>query len=255
MKSNSRIDGITWGHLKRKYGMVGGIINLECTYGENAWHPHNHELIFCDPNQADCKNLDEMYEDFSERWQYAVRQYGGDCDKAHGVDIKSGDEAVAEYIAKIGREPRGKWSIAAEMTKGASKRGRKEGRTPQDLLFDYKYEGDAQAGALFVEFGREFAGKAHIRWSQGLRELLDMDAFEAGMSENDPRKPDYESEDWIPFCAVPKEAWYQVICAKFGRRLEFLFACEQGAIEVAELLSKWDYKGNIYWLTTTNKSP
>lgn len=253
MKSNSRIDGKTWGTLKEKYGMVGGIINLECTHGQNAWHPHNHELIFINPKSAIVQDTDEMYEDFSERWQYAVRQFGGDCDKEHGVDIKIGDAAVAEYIAKIGREPRGAWSIGAEMTKGNQKRGRKEGRTSQDLLFDYRFNDDEQAGALFVEFGREFAGKAHIRWSQGLRELLDMQSFEEQMSAEEEKRPDEEKPDFVPVCALPRLDWYSTVCEKTGRRVEFLFACGQGEIAITELLSRWNYKGIIHWIVPERK--
>lgn len=247
MKSGSRYDGDTWASLKQRYGMLGGIINLETTYGVNAWHPHNHELIFIDPTKAESVNLDDMYEDFSARWQHAVKLFGGDCDREHGVKIITGDAAVAEYIAKFGREPRGKWSLASEMTKSQFKKAQKEGRTPFDLLHDYHVDGDKQAGALFVEFAREFAGKAHIRWSQGLRDLLDMDNFEPEFAETDETKQAQEQPDFKPFVAMPKAAWYQYVISRRGRRIEFLFACEQGENEVIELLEKWQYRDIIYW--------
>lgn len=249
MKSNSRSWGSTWQDIKARYGMVGGIINLECTHGKNAWHPHNHELIFLDPNAAESDDFAMLRWEMAKRWKTAVQKQGGDCDTLHGLDLKIGDDAVSEYIAKFGTEPVGKWSLESEMTKGAHKRGRSEGRTPFQLLYDFKFEGDRQAGALFVEFAQEFSGSAHIRWSQGLRDLLDMDNFEIPLTPEDMARIDAETPEFKVFCAIPSKAWYSVVLARYGRRAEFLIAAESGAIEVCELLSKWSYEGIIHWIT------
>lgn len=247
MKSNTRSAGTTWGTLKERYGFVGGIINLECTYGKNAWHPHNHELIFINPAAATSDDYDQLRWDMASRWRTAVQKQGGDCDTLHGLDLKMGDDAVSEYIAKFGTEPVGKWSLESEMTKGAHKKGRSEGRTPFQLLYDYRFEGDRQAGALFVEFATEFSGSAHIRWSQGLRELLDMDNFEIPLTAEDMARIDAETPEFKPFCAIPLKAWYSVVLARYGRRQEFLLAAEAGAPEICELLEKWLYQGDIHW--------
>lgn len=248
LKSGSRVGGVSWNDIKRKYGLCGGIINLEVTHGENAWHPHNHELLFIDPSKAEIEDMSELRWALAERWKRAVTLQGGDCDLYHGLHLRTGDDAVSEYLAKFGHDPKGGWSIESELTKGSAKIGKREGRTPFQLLYDYRFHDDKQAGALFVEFAREFAGKAHIRWSQGLRELLDIDNFKLPseleiVSQDVAHKPCFQ-----PMLALPYVAWKTVILKVTGRRAEFLIACEQGEIEVSDCLSKWGYKGAVYWL-------
>lgn len=248
MKSNSRLDGTTWGDLKGRYGLIGGIINLECTHGKNAWHPHNHELVFINPAIAESDDLDMLRWEMARRWKNAVQRFGGDCDTLHGLHIRVGDDAVSEYISKFGQEPHGKWSLEYEMTKGSQKTGRKDGRTPFQLLYDFRFEGDRQAGCLFVEFAQEFAGRAHIRWSQGLRELLEIDTFEIPLTDEDRARKEDEKPEFEPYLAIPGDAWRKIVLAKYGRRAEFLIACELGEIEVTELLIRWEYFGLIHWL-------
>lgn len=248
-KSNSRLHGDTWGSLKETHGFIGGIINLECTHGDNSWHPHNHELIFIDPEKASSDDIDELRWTLAERWQSAVRKFGGDCDLHHGLHIRTGDDAISEYLAKFGHEPEGKSSLESEMTKGSAKIGKREGRTPFQLLYDFKFDGDRQAGALFVEFARHFTGRAHLRWSQGLRELLDLENFELPVAESMTEILAAEKPVYAPFIAIPDDCWKRVILSQYGRRSAFLLACEAGAIDAAEMLAHWGYTGEVYWLS------
>lgn len=248
MKSGTRIDGEAWSDIKDRFGLVGGIINLEVTHGENAWHPHNHELIFLNPEKAQSDDMGELRWILSKRWQASVKKFGGDCDLVHGLHLRTGDDAVAEYIAKIGHEPKNGWSIEAELTKRNAKIAKKDGRTAFQLLADYRFKNDLQAGALFSEFARHFSGKAHIRWSQGLRQLLDMDNFVLPVTESEQAKKDTRKPNFKPFLALPYVAWKKVVLSQYGRRGAFLIACEDGEVEASELLARWGYTGGVYWL-------
>lgn len=249
MKSNSRIAGDTWQTIKAKYGLQGGIINLECTHGANAWHPHNHELLFIDPAQAESDDMGELRWLLAHRWQTAVRKHGGDCDIAHGLDLRTGDDAISEYIAKFGHEPKGGWSLESEMTKGSSKIGKANGRTPFQLLYDYTKKDDLQAGALFVEFAKLFSGKAHLRWSQGLREALDLENYTDDADAFAESREEATKPEFTPFIAVPGICWKRTILKQRGRRAAFLLACGDGEQEAAELLARWGYDGPVLWLS------
>ena len=67
----------------------------------------------------------ELRWELAARWQASIRKYGGDCDREHGLHLRTGDDAISEYIAKIGHEPKNGWSIEHEMTKGSAKVAKK----------------------------------------------------------------------------------------------------------------------------------
>jgi hypothetical protein len=242
------LNGDAWGDIRDRFGLIGGITNLECTHGANGWHPHNHELIFIDPEKAESDDMAALRWEMAYRWQVAVRKHGGDCDRVHGLHLRTGDDAISEYIAKVGCEPKGGWSIESEMTKGSAKIAKKDGRTPFQLLYDFRFEGDRQAGALYVEFAKHFSGKAHIRWSQGLRALLDLDNFEVEIPASLQAAQEAAKPVFAPVLALPYLAWKTVILRHYGRRAAFLLACEQGAVEASELLARWGWEGDVYWL-------
>jgi hypothetical protein len=97
--------------------------------------------------------------------------------RAHAIKISTPKE-MAEYIAKQGKET-SNWDIAAEMTKGHTKRGGREGMTPFDLLRAYRDTKDDQERkkykSLFIEYSQAFKGKRQLYWSKGLRDLLKLE--------------------------------------------------------------------------------
>jgi hypothetical protein len=165
--------GKYWGYLTDEYGWVGSIKTLEVTHGGNGWHPHQHELVLLDePLSKSAQN--GLLSDLRLKWDKALSRHGMDASWEHGVDLRATDEDVAEYVAKFGHQPVSVgWSIEHEMTKQPTKRGKKDGRTPAQLLSDYGM-GDIRAGHLWREYARTFKGKKQLVWSKGLRGLLGM---------------------------------------------------------------------------------
>ena len=154
----------------RRYGIAGRVRALETTHGHaNGWHPHVHELVFV---QAGC-DREALAAELLERWNRRVQAAGLRDVNAHGVDVRSGDELVSDYVAKFGRET--SWSLEHEVTKQVTKQGSEHGRTPAQLLADY-LAGDQHAGKLWQEYAQVFKGRRQLVWSDGLRELLGLEA-------------------------------------------------------------------------------
>ena len=159
---------------KQAFGVVGTISVLEVTWSKlNAWHPHKHELVFT----ANCESdrAASIYEAQARvTWKKAAERFGLQMDE-HGYQLDRTYGAVADYIAKYGREPiKQPWGVETEMTKGHLKqgRGRKEEHvTPFGLLYRI-YLGEEELAAVFQEYAWCFKGKKQLSWSKGLRKRL-----------------------------------------------------------------------------------
>jgi hypothetical protein len=156
----------------RSAAQVGGTVRaLEVTHGTNGWHPHNHVLVFAKNPAAAVLGSSVI----KQLWARACIRAGLDAPHLDiGCNIKLGDSAVADYIAKFGYEPtKAAWGVESEMTKQHVKTGYAGGRTPFDLLRSY-CAGELEAASLFVEYAQAFKGRCQLTWSPGLRDLFEM---------------------------------------------------------------------------------
>ena len=156
---------------KQAFRIIGTISVLEVTWSKlNAWHPHKHELVFT----ANATNDMRAYEvQARTAWERAAARRGLSMD-AHGYKLDRTYGAVADYIAKYGREPlKPPWGVEAELTKGHLKQGRGpvEHLTPFGLLA-HIYQGEEELVPLFQEYARWFKGHKQLSWSKGLRKRL-----------------------------------------------------------------------------------
>jgi len=158
--------GRWWQDFEARYSLQGSIKSLEVTYGLNGWHPHLHVLMFF----SGSVQLDQVASDLKARWLSQLDKNSLSASWRRGVDVRSSNSAIADYIAKFGRES--DWTLAHEMTKAPVKKARvNSGRSMLQLLADY-LGGDQQAGAIWSEYAREFKGRRQLFWSPGLRSLL-----------------------------------------------------------------------------------
>ena len=208
--------------LSESLGLVGSIRALEVTDGtksrvNNGWHPHFHILLFV----ARGVDLERARREFFAIWSNACRLAGLPLPSfERGVMLDNGNKAQ-RYISK--------WGLESEMTKGHLKKGKDQGRTPFDLLRDYR-EGDKQAGALFVEYANAFKGKRQLYWSSGLKDRFSIEDV------TDKDLADREEEEAILGHELSREDWKTVLI--FDVRAEILQAFEDGgAFQVAECLS------------------
>ena len=157
-----------WKRAKAAAGIVGTVCSLEVTHGQNGWHVHTHELMYCEPEGDE---LDEA--GLLLLWQSACEASGLDRPNEHGLKVGDGARA-ARYVSKFGAEDCDEdgWGVEHELTKAHIKRGKKGGRSPWDLLRSVAYEGDEKAARLFREYAIRFRGRRQLVWSKGLRDLL-----------------------------------------------------------------------------------
>lgn len=171
----------TYKRILSKGVRKGSVTSLEVTVGDNGWHPHQHDLVFAEPNafgdvveQENKLNSPEIYE-LKIAWFTALLK-AGLCEQhqmtdvmAHGLDVRGGQFA-AEYIAKFGKDQA--WGMSREVTMHASKVGSdNKGAHPFQLLAWYM-AGDDKAGAQFREYVEAFEGKRMLSWSRGLKKDL-----------------------------------------------------------------------------------
>ena len=149
--------------MLKKLGYVGRIVATEVTYNKNnGWHPHYHMLFFFEHDV----NMQALKSFLALHWQDVCLKSGLKAPTlANGVDVRDGTYA-SKYASK--------WGLESEMTKGHLKKGLKGGLTPFDLLRLSESDDDKYA-MLFSEFADVFKGKQQLVWSNGLKDLLNIE--------------------------------------------------------------------------------
>jgi hypothetical protein len=161
--------------LRDDHGIIGTVSVLEVTWSErNGWHPHVHELVFTSGEI----NEDQFEQEARAAWEDAAAKEGLDMNE-HGFKLQRTYGAVADYIAKYGREPAldNPWGIEAEMTKGHLKQGRgpedQPGMTPFQILAAIHDEGRDELRPVFYEYAQAFKGRKQLNYSKGLKALYE----------------------------------------------------------------------------------
>lgn len=171
--------------LKRE----GSIKALEATYGmANGWHPHFHEMFAMagDPVAARA-----ALECLRSKWLHCLKAEGLSGNRA-AFDLQDGS-AAGSYLAKYGP--------SEEMALAVTKKGRKGGRTPWQLLEDAQ-AGDKFAARRWLEFASAIKGKSQLTWSPGLKarvgveDVSDADAVEEVIEGEAGPAPDVKLRHW-----------------------------------------------------------
>lgn len=208
-----------WKRLRTALMMVGDIRTLEVTYGENGWHPHFHVLLFTGMPLTK-ESLKALEEGILNQWQKACVSAGLPLPNEHGVSVGDGTKA-ASYASK--------WGLEDEMTKGHVKKGKKNGKTPFDLLRMYQETSDPKWKKLFQEYARCFKGKRQLVWSRGLRNILNLAA-----ERTDEEIAENIEEEAILFAQLSPEIWKLIL--KKEKRAQVLTVCKQGIEEFQEYI-------------------
>ena len=195
-----------WMDFSDKHRIIGKLRSLEVTYGDNGWHPHIHTLYFLGSGRI--PRVMSFETALRERWLYQLARLGRDASWANGVDVRMTDEAIAEYIAKYGKEST--WTIEHEMTKTPVKLGKAGGRTAFQLLNEYMF-GDEASGRLFLQYALNFKGKSQLAWSRGLRAILRLD-----QEKTDTQVANEMEEDAQLLAQLNRDQW-RVILANDAR--------------------------------------
>lgn len=157
------------------FALVGSVRALEVTHGErNGWHPHCHVLLFFDRQLGD-DEVSAITAALRSLWQSAAAAEGLDLLADRGVTVERTWGAIADYVAKYGRDPEiDPWGPESELTKAHVKTGRPGRSTPWDLLARAG-EGDGRAAHLFREYAECFKGRQQLVWSPHFRALVGLE--------------------------------------------------------------------------------
>jgi hypothetical protein len=201
--------GKRWKEFVAKYGLVGSVRALEVTQGDRGWHPHLHVLFFFRKGVR----LNGIRNFLKRRWMDVMDRNDRLAGYQHGVDFRTAQDDVAEYVSKFGDDSQleKKWRTEHELTKGPVKVSRSAvGRTPLQLLADY-VDGDDRSGELWQEYARQFKGKRQLVWSRGLRKRLGLDR-----EETDDEIAKREDEESFLLASLSFRQW-KVILANDAR--------------------------------------
>lgn len=195
---SSILSGRRWLQVKEELGIVGNIRSLETTHGKNGWHPHLHVLFYFE-REITPVQLAGFIGYLRTKWKAQVAKAGYELPSdLHGVDVTrchSAQEAGA-YIAKTqdGR------AVGNEVTREDMKTARQGGRTPFDVLDDFRWTGDAADLALWHEYEQAMHRKQVITWSKGLKHLLAVEE----QTDEDIAEEDIGGEE---LARIPNETW------------------------------------------------
>jgi hypothetical protein len=125
--------GKTYRRLKKSGQIIGALVAVEITHGYNGWHPHLHVLLFLAAD-VDVQALRPV---MARRWADGVEESGfRRPSEQHGTvfeRVGGSADALAAYLVKVQDGDAAK-SIAAELVRGHTKRGRSRHLTPFQLL-------------------------------------------------------------------------------------------------------------------------
>jgi hypothetical protein len=177
------VGGKPWLNFKEAAGVVGTLRVVEVTHGAAGWHVHMHVLVFLDPSKSvrwrgvgGDAQFEAQFAALASRgpvvraWQRIVGRAGFFASE-HAQDMRpvSLDEAgnsLNRYFVKNG------WDAADEVTRGASKKGRRGNRTPMRILHDITTRGLVDDVELWNEWEQASHGRRQMTWSRGLRSTL-----------------------------------------------------------------------------------
>jgi hypothetical protein len=190
--------------LRRKFGVLGTVSVREVTWSEfNGWHPHCHELVFFS------RGIDaEAYsEAVRERWKRSAESEGLSMNE-HGFKLDKTSGAVADYIAKFGREPsKVPWGAAAELTKSHLKSGHSDEHLTPFAMLALIAQGCDELQPVYLAYARWFKGKHQLVWSAGLRSLL----LEHPDEQSDLELAEEIEEDVVVLGKLSREQWAVVL--------------------------------------------
>lgn len=148
--------------LFKRYGIAHYISAFEVTHGQNGFHPHFHILLFTKCHVANPRQSN-MRQSFFDIWVKCCDKSGLDKPSyKHGLDLRDGRKA-ASYVSK--------WGLEHEITKAHMKKGKKDSKTPFDLLRDYAETGNENSAKLFAIYYLAFKGSRQLNWSKDLKKL------------------------------------------------------------------------------------
>lgn len=230
---NRLFSGRFYEFVSEEFLVAGKLKSYETMCGENGWHPHIHALVFVDKTRLDGISdqwLESLTNHLRRKWIDILKRLGAFATYAHGCDVRIGDSAAAEYLAKFGREAAAGagWGVEDELGRAPAKSGRLDSLTPFQLLdaaggdeeplrrvakwYNLPTEQAQQkAGELYREYFEAFYGVARLHWGKNLREVYNLPEALRLYAEQNPPKP---SEKYS-MVLIPSEQIHKIMPGRY----------------------------------------
>lgn len=189
--------GKQWATDKAAYGLRGWVKAVEVTRGKSGWHVHIHALMIWDDDVslADAKHVGRR---MWQRWDRALGRSGftslrdlGGLDVRMASLVPGAAGGLHEYFVKL----------AHEISGGAAKLAKGNGRTPFQILADVFERGEAPDVDAWHEWEKSSSGRRQIAWSQGLRAWAELGEE---MADEEIAAAELESPDML---FISPESW------------------------------------------------
>ncbi|MBF6358466.1 protein rep [Nocardia higoensis] len=166
--TNSR----AWKTARERYGIVGTIKAVECTHGDNGWHPHAHIVVLLS-QPLDTPAVFALWQSLDAAWAQGLARQGWPTGltpyrfRLDAVQLDDSGVGLAAYVAKV--QDKG---LGNEIARADLKKGRSGSRSPFEILSDFGENALADDLELWWEYEHATKGRSAIRWSRGLRALI-----------------------------------------------------------------------------------
>ena len=208
--------------FRQAHGVVGFVRAIEITHGEHGWHPHLHVLFFLE-GEADEARCHRLERELTRRWLDQVEAHGL-ARPLDGVAVRLSVGDVASYVAKV-QDDESARSLALEVTRHDLKEGRRHGRTPFQILRDFRQTGDVADLVRWWEYERATFGRRAITWSVGLRARFP----ELGAEATDDEVAE-GPEGGTVLAVIPPTTWAELVKLPAGPAV-VLTAAEDGGVK------------------------
>lgn len=203
-------------------GAVGTIRAEELTYGRHGWHPHEHEVWFCDRELAEGTRAMLEFE-LATLWQLACVQFGlPEPTVQNGYTLVPNEAEDATYVAK--------WGLPGEIALGQAKTAKTGGRSPWELL-EQAAKGSQVAGELWREYAAAQKGVRQLHWSRGLKRLLGLENWKPPSVESETVYV-LEAAEWRAVCRA-RETFLEDLFLAIPAGREAIWRVVQRALELS----------------------
>lgn len=189
--------------FSRLYFLEGNVTGTEITHGLHGWHYHKHTIFFSS-GPIDDNDLEIIQYRFSKRYRSILLSFGRYAHPVIGVDVRSADQGVADYVSKYGN-----WTLSAEITKGNSKSTIAPDNVSPFGMLDLYMTGTLEYGDKFREYHDAMKGEHQLRWSPRLREKLGMED-----EMTDEELAAVQDDDAVLFAQITINQWRKILKAE-----------------------------------------
>jgi len=197
--------------LLEDFGIWGYARGADETFSpKNGAHYHWHVLLLVEGdkfNEADWENRWDdrfsLYHEVSVLWEWQLAKSGRTAKRGVGVNFQTGDEYIAQYIAKTGKAPKeSRFDLAGEITAKTVKLAKDEHYSLFELML-LAHVGDVWATRQYAEYIDATKNQQFLSCSEKVDDLYKNSEIDLYAQVEEP-EPQVEPP---PKFEIPYDAW------------------------------------------------